>query len=367
MTKRVPELKEEHEKLGAEFIEWNNIDVVGSYSSVTAEQEVDAVRDAAGMFDLTGLRKIWVKGPDAMAVLNKTCTRELSKVKKGKAAYTLVLTDEGTVCDDAIVYGIEDDKFLFVNGTGNGGDRLLEVAKGKDVSAEWDKDLHTISLQGPKAAEILDANTDGDVAGLKFFELLPQTKLFGREVVLSRTGYSGERGYEIFCERKDAVHLWQNLLEAGKPKGVQPCSFTGLDAVRVEAGLLFYPFDANEQTTPWEVGLGFAVSKKKSDFLGREAVMEKEGKEKINVRGVSCKSDALAIEGGTELYHDGKKVGTVISPSYAHRQGRSIAIVHVDPDVTEGAKLTLGNDAGAKEVTVEDLPFYDKDKERLRG
>ena len=366
MTKRTAELKDEHNKLGAAFTEWNNIDVVEGYSSVNEEEEVDAVRDAAGMFDLTGLRKIWVKGPDARDVLNKTCSREIGNLKKGKSTYTLVLTDDGTICDDAIIYGIEDDKFLFVHGTGTGGDRLLKAAEGKDMTAQWDNDLHTISVQGPKAVDILDPNADGDIAGMKFFEVIT-TNLFGREVILSRTGYSGEKGYEIFCERADAVHLWQNLLEAGKPEGLKPCSFTGLDKVRVEAGLLFYPYDANENVTPWEAGLGFAVSKKKSEFLGRDAALSKEGKENIMVRGIACKSDDPVIEAETELYQDGKKVGDVISPSYSRRLGKSIAIVHVQPDVTEGATLTLGNGSDAREVTVENLPFYDKEKLRPRA
>ncbi|WP_324752474.1 aminomethyltransferase family protein [Roseovarius sp. Pro17] len=366
MTNRVFALEGEHSALGAEFMDWNGLKLAANYSGITVEQEHDAVRDAAGMYDLTAFRMLWLRGPDARAVLDQACTRDISKLKPNRATYTCVLTDDGGVVDDSVVFCTADDAFLYVIGTGNSGEVIEKIAKGKDVELEWDNSLQLMSLQGPKAIDILAPNASGDVAGLKFFQHT-KSKLFGRDVMIARVGYSGERGYEIYASAEDAPHIWRSILEAGKQHGIQPCSFASLTPVRVEAGLLFHPFDVNEDTTPWEVGLGFTIDKSKGDFVGRDAVLAKEGKERFIARGVSCPSDKPVFEGEEGLYRDGKKVGKIISPAYSHRMKKSIAIAYLDPDVTEGATLTVGNDAGAQKVAVEDLPFYDKKKERLRA
>ena len=364
MAKRISALEDKHRALGAGLGEWNDMDVPWSYAG-SADKELDSVREAAGLFDLTGLKKMWVKGPDAAAVIDKVSPRDMSKVGAGKAAYVPILTDEGTICDDTIIYRIENDKYLFVYGTGTGHERLAQAAQGKNATLEKDDELHSLSLQGPKALGILNANASADLAALDFFGLT-KTDLFGRPAVVSRTGYSGERGYEIFVDRKDAVAVWDGILKAGEKEGVLPCSFTCLNKGRMEAGLLFYPFDMNEAHSPWEMGLGWAVSKKKPDYLGREGVLKKEGQEKVRLNGVSCPSASGIIAGGTDLMLDGKKVGVVSSSEYSHRLGRSLGLAHLDPAIAAGTKLKLGAEANAPEVTVEDLPFYDKEKKRMR-
>lgn len=366
MTERVYANEDEHKALGAEFMDWNGLKLATSYAGVTAEQEHDAVRDAAGMYDLTAFRKLWVRGPDARAVLDEACTRDITKLKPNRGTYTCVLTEDGGVVDDSVVFCTGDDEFLYIIGTGGSGEVIEEVAKGKDVELEWDNTLQLMSVQGPKSVDILAPNASGDVSGLKFFQHM-ETKLFDRDVLLARVGYSGERGYEIYTKAEDAPHIWRSILEAGKQYGIQPGSFASLTPIRVEAGLLFHPFDVDEDTTPWEVGLGFTIDKNKDSFVGRDAVLAKEGKERFLTRGVSCPSDKPVFEGGEDLYRDGKKVGSIITASYSHRMKRALAFARLDPDVTEGAKLTVGNDAGAQEVAVEDLPFYDKKKERLRA
>ncbi|MGB4826809.1 MAG: aminomethyltransferase family protein [Paracoccaceae bacterium] len=364
MAKRTSALEDIHIGLGAGLGPWNDMEVPWSYTN-PAENQLDAMREAAGLFDLTGLKKIWVKGPDAPAVIDMVSPRDMSKVTKGKAAYCPILTDEGTICDDVIIYRIEDDKYLFVYGTGAGDERLALAAKGKNVKLEKDDELHTLSLQGPKAVKLLDANSPANLAAVDFFGLV-QTELFGHKAIVSRTGYSGERGYEIFVDRKDAVAVWNGILKAGEKDGVVPCSFTCLNKGRMEAGLLFYPFDMDDKVTPWEMGLGWAISRKKPAYLGREAVLKQEGKEKVKLTGISCTSSKGIIEGGTDLFLNGEKVGAVTSSEYSHRLGRSLALVHIRPGIAEGTKLKLGNAADAVDVTVEDLPFYDKEKKRMR-
>ena len=365
MNKRVSELEAEHRALGAGLDDWNGMDVAWSYAT-PVEKEHDAVREAAGLFDVSGLKKVWIKGPDALAVVEKISTRDMSKIYKGKSAYCPVLTDEGTICDDNIIFHIDDNKYLYVHGAGKSAERLEVAAQGKDVEIRLDDDLHDISLQGPKALPFLNQHCAVKLDDLDYFHQI-ETELFGRKAIVSRTGYSGERGYEIFVDRKDVVHLWKSILDAGEKDGIIACSFNCLDKVRIEAGLLFYPYDMNEEFTPWETGLGWAISRKKGDFLGRDALFAKEGKEKVKVGGVSSTATTDVMEGGAKLLLDGEEVGVVNSPVYSHRMRKSIALVHLRPDVEAGTALKLKGDTQSMDVTVEPVPFIDPKKSRTHG
>jgi len=365
MAKRKSALEAEHLALGAGLGEWNDMDVPWSYSTST-EEEHDAVRERAALFDMTALKRFWVSGPDAMEVMNRATTRDLSKMEVGMALYTIVLTDDGNFCHDPVVYRVEEDKYLYVHGTGDSDQRIVAAAEGKNVTFKDDDQTHTLSLQGPKSVDLLAAHCPDDVKSIPFFGHR-YTKVFGIDVLLARTGYSGERGYELYVDGAHAVELWKKILQAGEKEGIMPASFNCLNRNRVESGLVFYPFDVNENHTPWELGFGWAISRKKEDFLGREGAFAKEGKEKIRLTGVFCESSSPVIDNGAELYLDGEKVGVTTSANWSHRMGKSLALAHVRFDIPEGTKLKLGPSADAQEVEVENLPFYDKERKRLRG
>ena len=365
MNTRVSELEAEHRALGAGLGDWNGMDVAWSYAT-SAEKEHDAVREAAGLFDVSGLKKVWIKGPDALAVVEKIATRDMSRIYKGKSAYCPVLTDEGTICDDNIIFHIDDNKYLYVHGAGKSAERLEIAAKGKNAEVIFDDDLHNISLQGQKALPFLNAHCPIDLNDLDYFHQV-ETELFGRKVIVSRTGYSGERGYEIFVDRKDVVFLWKSILEKGAKDGIMACSFNCLDKIRVEAGLLFYPYAMDESTTPWETGLGWSVSRKKGEYMGREPMFAKEGKEKVKVAGVSCASTTEVMEGGAKLFLDGQEVGVINSPVYSHRMKKSIALVHIRPDVAVGTVLKLKGETQSLDVIVEQVPFFDAKKANTHG
>lgn len=365
MTKRVSALEAEHRALGAGLDDWNGMNVAWSYAT-SDEDEHDAVREAAGLFDVSGLKKVWITGPDALAVVDRIATRDMTKIYKGKSAYCPVLTDEGTICDDNIIFNIDDNKYLYVHGSGQSGPRLEEAAHGKNAEVRLDDDLHDISLQGQKALGLLNAHTPIDLEVLKYFHQV-ETTLFGRKVILSRTGYSGERGYEIFADQGDVVHLWRNILDAGHSEGVMACSFNCLDKIRIEAALVFYPYDMSEVNTPWEIGLGWSVSRSKAEFMGRDALFAAEGKEKVKFGGVSCASTTELLEGGAKLLLNGEEVGVVNSPAYSHRMKKSLALVHLRPDVAEGTTLQLKGEQQSLKVTVESVPFHDPKKSRTHA
>ncbi len=361
---RTSALAGRHRALGVTFDEWCGMGVALTYSSDPCDEH-DTVRTAAGLFDVSGLKKVHVRGPDATAAVDHIITRNMQAIEPGRSAYGPNLTDAGTICDDSIIYNLGDDGWLVVHGSGECMDRLGESASGKNVDIEFDDDLHDISLQGPKAVEVLNAHTPFDLPSLKYFHQA-ETELFGHPCVISRTGYSGERGYEIFAGADHIGDVWDQILGHGAAHGVAPCSFSCLDKIRVEAALLFYPYDMTEVNSPWEVGLGWAMSTKGGDYRGRDAAMALRGNEKVVVAGiVADHGDALA--GGEELHLNGKNVGVVNSPAYSHRMQKSLALVHLTPDAAApGTKLRVEGDISC-DSTVSAIPFHDPQKSRTHA
>ncbi len=360
---RTSALSDRHRALGSDLGDWNGMGVAWEYSSDPCDEH-DAVRTAAGLFDVSGLKKVWVRGPDALAVLDHVVTRNMKVIYPGKSAYGPNLTEEGTICDDSIMFNMGGDEWLLVHGSGHCLERTKESGAGKNVDIEFDDDLHDISLQGPKSVEFLNAHTPLDLPSLKYFHQ-ERTELFGHPCIVSRTGYSGERGYEIFATAEHVGDIWDQIVGNGASEGIAPCSFTCLDKIRVEAALLFYPYDMTEETSPWEVGLNWAMSKD-TDYRGREAALALKGKEKIMVAGIVADHDD-ALAGGEKLMLDGREVGVVNSPVYSHRMQKSLALVHVAPEASApGTKLRVEGDISCG-ATVEATPFHDPQKTRTHA
>ena len=329
--------------------------------------EHDAVREAAGMFDMSPLKKVFVRGPDAAAVLDHLTSRDMRRIAPGRAAYLSVLTDAGTMADDAIVSNNGGGEWMIVHGSGDTMALLGASAGGRNVDVAFDDDLHDISVQGPKALEILDAAASVDLAALPYFHHMPAT-LFGHACRISRTGYSGERGYEVFADASVVGDIWDRLVGAG----VMPCSFTALDKVRVEAGLLFYGYDMTDAHTPWEVGLGFTVSRSKGDFRGKTALMAALGKEQVRNVGLVVKHSDAATGA---LLENGRTVGVINSPCRSHRMNKSLALAHIQKGIADGAVLEVrgeGIETAARvgietAARVTSLPFHDPDKSRTHA
>lgn len=362
---RTSALASRHRVLGSGLEDWNGMGTAWSYDT-DPNIEHDAVREAAGLFDMSPLKKVYVRGPDALKVVDHTSTRDMTAVLPGQSAYGAVLTERGTVCDDAIIANNGGHEYLFCHGSGESMARLQESAEGLNVDIELDDDLHDISLQGPLSLTLLDAHTPADLSALKYFHHI-QTQLFGYPCTISRTGYSGERGYEIFTDSAVVCDIWDNILEQGKDSGVMPASFTALDKVRIEAALLFYGYDMNDDHSPWEVGLGFTVNSAKQNFRGKDAAFASKGQERFLQAGISVDfSDALA--GGEKLLYNGEEVGTVNSPAWSHRLNKSLALVHLKPELVKaGTRLAVAADGAQRDAMVENIPFFDPDKSRTHA
>lgn len=359
---RTSALASRHRALGSDLEDWNGMGTAWSYSTDPCDEH-DAIREAAGLFDMSGLKKVHVTGPDAAAAVDYIITRDMTKTAPGQSTYGPVLTEAGKVCDDAIIYNMGNEAYIVVHGGGETMERLEETARGKDVRIGFDDDLHDISLQGPKALELLDANTPIDLAAMKYFHH-QETEVFGHPCVLSRTGYSGERGYEIFARADVVCDIWDKILEAGKDMGVMPCSFTSLDKARVEAALLFYGYDMTDDHFPWEVSLGWAVNADKGDFRGKDACLAARGKERFLMAGIVAELDDM-LAGGEVLRLNGEEVGMVNSPAWSHRMKKSLALVHLNPKaVVAGTRLEVVGEDMTCAATVADIPFYDRGKTR---
>jgi aminomethyltransferase len=269
-------LGDRHRALGSKLEDWSGMGTAWTYDADLVDQHA-TVRTAAGLMDVSGLKKVHLVGPHAIAVLDYITTRDLTKVYPGKSVYACMLNDRGMFTDDCIVYRTGPNSWMLVHGSGTAHEEVVKQAMGRNVAVLFDDDLHDLSLQGPVAVDFLAKHVPG-IRDLKYFHHM-QTMLFGAPVMISRTGYTGERGYEIFCRGQDAGMIWDTILDQGKSMGIKPVCFTTLDFLRVESYLLFYPYD-NSQMYPfpdqppgdslWELGLDFTVSPGKTGFRGHE-------------------------------------------------------------------------------------------------
>ncbi len=371
---RASALAHRHAEIGGELEDWNGMGTAWFYDQTPerAKADYEAVRTKAGLMDVSGLKKVHVVGADAAYVIDRVTTRNVEKIAPGRSTYASILNSEGKFIDDCIIYHIAVNSWLVVHGTGTGMEQLASAAAGKNCSILFDDDLHDMSLQGPVSVDLLAKEIPG-IRDLAYFGLM-QTRLYGKDVMISRTGYTGERGYEIFCRAKDAVHLWDSILEAGKDMGVRPVQFSTLDMLRIESYLLFYPGD-NSETFPfenetcgdtlWELGLDFTVSPGKEGFVGAENHYASKGKERFKIFGVKLSGDAMdQMEMFARVHHEGKDVGVITYGLSSELNGYSVAIARLDPSVaTAGTPLTIVQPDGTElAATAEEMPFYDPDK-----
>src|SRR6202522_35190 len=367
---RTSVLADRHRALGSKLEDWNGMGTAWTYAKEVAQDHV-AIRTKAGLMDVSGLKKLYLVGPHASAVLNYATTRDVTKIYPGKSAYACMLNEAGHFIEDCILYRMGPNSWMVVHGSGAGHETLTKYVVGRNATTIVDDDLHDLSLQGPIAVDFLAKHVPG-IRDLKYFHHTPAT-LFGRPVTISRTGYTGERGYEIFCKAEDAGLIWDTILTEGKDMGIGPCCFATLDMLRVESYLLFYPYD-NSQTYPfedapagdtlWELGLDFTVSPGKTDFHGADAHHRLKGKERFKIFGLSVEGKAAA-DMGDAVYAAGKKVGVVTCAMVSSLTGKSMAIARLDvPVAVHGTKLEIRGKNVKGPATAHTLPFDDADKKK---
>ncbi len=340
------------------MVDFGGWELPQQYTSIRDEHF--AVRKVAGLFDISHMGRLWVEGGAAEEYLQSLLTNDLAAVEAGHAVYTLMCREDGGVLDDLVVYRESHDRFLVVVNAAN---RDKDAAWMRDhlsggVSMEdHTLDLSLIAFQGPRAHELMPRGSS-ETDGIPYFGFQPG-KVAGIAGLISRTGYTGEDGFELFIESSRIADVWDAILAHGEAQGVLPTGLGARDATRLEAALRLYGNDMDETVNPYEAGLGWTVKLGKGDFIGRDALV------KVKERGpgrslVGLKTQPGDIpRHGAAVSHGGRRVGTVTSGTHSFFLGHPIALAMTEaPSFPVGEKLAVevrGREATAEVVK---LPFY---------
>jgi aminomethyltransferase len=269
--KRTP-LYNLHRELGAKMVDFGGWEMPVQYAGILEEHK--AVRERVGLFDVSHMGEFVVTGAGALAALQWLTPNDVGKLADGRIHYSAFLTEKGTFVDDLLVYRRSTDSYLLVVNAGNTPKDFLwarEHARGdvhvEDHSSRW----ALIAVQGPRAAAVMAKLADPDPSDLPYYGFR-ETKVEGAPTLVSRTGYTGEDGFEVYCPPEDAERLFRRLLEVGRPEGAVPCGLGARDTLRLEAKMALYGNDIDDTVTPWEADLGWIVKMNKGDFLGRNAL-----------------------------------------------------------------------------------------------
>ncbi|MFC0529049.1 glycine cleavage system aminomethyltransferase GcvT [Phytohabitans kaempferiae] len=361
MSRYTP-LTELHEELGAWFTDFAGWSMPVRYGSEIAEHE--SVRERAGLFDLSHMGEIELTGPEAGASLDHAIVGHASKIGIGRARYSMLCADDGGVLDDLVIYRLADDRYLVVANAGNAAvvaAALQDRAAGfdtsvRDTSDEW----ALIAVQGPAAAAIVERLTSVDLSALRYYAITTGS-LTGCEVLLARTGYTGEDGFEVYCRPGDAARIWAALTEAGSSDGLIPAGLACRDTLRLEAGMPLYGHELNPEVTPFEAGLGRLVAfDKPGDFVGRTALAQRrdEGARQV-LAGLASAGRRAPRSGYTVIDPAGGVVGHVTSGAPSPTLGHPIAMAYVPVGLHEpGTKLLVDIRGKREAVVVVPMPFY---------
>lgn len=360
-----------HESLGATFTDFAGWKMPVRYDSDLAEHR--AVRESAGLFDLSHMGEIHLRGPEAGAALDFALAGKLSTVAVGRAKYSLLLSEEGGVIDDIIAYRLSEEHFLVVANASNAevdAAELLARAEGFDVEVD-DASARTslLAVQGPAAEQILldavaaDGSAIGgltaeDITGMKNYRFAKGT-FGGEEMLVARTGYTGEDGFELYVPNAQATALWELLTAAGGDRLV-PCGLACRDTLRLEAGMPLYGNELSRELLPVQAGMARVVAlKSKEDFVGRAAIEAAETEDLPVLVGLVAEGRRAGRAGAAVRDAEGQEVGTVTSGALAPTLGHPIAMAYVAPAAAEpGTELVIdvrGKDLPARVV---EMPFY---------
>lgn len=356
-------LHAEHENLGASFTAFGPWNMPLKYGSELAEHK--AVRESAGLFDLSHMGEIRVSGPEAGAFLDHALISQLSGIAIGRAKYSMLVNEQGGIIDDLITYRLGENEFLVVPNAGNTQAALLalmERAEGFDVVV-GDESLVTalIAIQGPKSLEILLALTDeedvADIRDAKYYSALRAT-VAEVDLLVARTGYTGEDGFELYLPTIEAPALWNRLLEVGAGHGLLPCGLAARDSLRLEAGMPLYGNELSLELTPKDAGLGVLIGKKKESFFGKEALDAQAEPARVLV-GLSSEGRRAARSGALLFDASGNEVGQVTSGQPSPTLGHPVALAYVDRELaTPGTALEADIRGRRHPFTVVETPFY---------
>ena len=326
---------------GAKIVEFGGWAMPVQFTSI--KEEHNAVRYEVGMFDVSHMGEISIKGNDASKFVQYLLSNDTNNLTDTKAQYTALCNEEGGIIDDLVTYKIGDNDYLLIVNAANTDKDFAWVQK---HAPKFDVEVSNVSnqfgqlaVQGPKARDLVSGLVDIDVSEMKPFDFQQNVTLFGKNVILSQSGYTGEDGFEIYCEAKDTVDIWNGFIE----HNVVPCGLGARDTLRLEAGLPLHGQDLTESITPYEGGIAFAAKPLiEEDFIGKSVLKDQKenGSERRTV-GLELLDKGIARTGYPVLDLDGNEIGEVSSGTQARSSGKSIAVAIIKRDEFEMGRELL--------------------------
>lgn len=359
--KRTP-LYEQHRALGARLVEFGGWDMPVQYSGIIEEHQ--AVRTKAGLFDVSHMGEFKVEGSDALAFLQYLVPNDVSRLAIGQALYTQLCRPDGTTIDDLLIYHLAENHYMLVVNAANIDKDYAWIEshaqKFANVTLSNQSDTTAlIALQGPLAASILQPLADVKLDEIKYYHFAPG-QVAGIRCLISRTGYTGEDGFELYCPSVDVAKLWQTLLEAGKPQGLLPAGLGARDTLRLEAAYCLYGHELDDETNPLEAGLGWTVKLKKgAEFIGQSALQQaKEQGLKKRLVGIELLERGVP-RSGYAIYDGEQRIGILTSGSHGPTVQKSIGLGFVDPEHAKaGTRVQIEIRGKRVAAQVVALPFY---------
>jgi len=363
------------------FTEYAGYWLANSYTRHGVIDEYWGCREKAAVIDLSPLRKYEITGPDAELLLQTCVTRDIRRLTPGQVVYTAMCYENGGMIDDGTVFRLGQDNFRWIGGSNESGIWLREQAAKLGLQA-WVRNstdqLHNLQVQGPRSRDILkdiiwtrpDQATVEELGWFRF-SIARFNDEHGIPIIISRTGYTGELGYEIFCHPRQAPEVWDKIWEAGKSEGLVPLGLEALDMLRVEAGLIFAGYEFSDQTDPYEAGIGFTVplKTKQDDFIGRDALIKRKANPQRVLVGLELNGDELAANG--DCVNVGRnQVGEITSAVRSPILRKNLALCRMAVEYSEiGTEVEVGKLDGKQKrlpAKVVPFPFYDPTKSRVR-
>ena len=344
---------------GARIVPFAGWEMPVQYTGIIEEHQ--AVRARAGLFDVSHMGEIVVEGPRALPLLRRLVTNDVAQLEVGRGLYTPMCYPNGGIVDDLTIFRVAPARYLLVVNAATTAKDLAWVEDHRDGATVRDisREMALVALQGPAAPRILSVLTTAPLNEMRAFDAIPEVNIAGRRVFLSRSGYTGEDGFEIGPAWDDAPAIWGALLEAGAADGLVPVGLGARDTLRLEAGFMLYGNDIDETTSPLEAPLGWTVKWEKGDFIGRETLArQREQGPTRKLVGLTVEGRAVARQ-GYPLRHEGRPVGAVTSGTFSPTLQVGIAMGYVPRDLAAvGAELEVEVRGHAVPVRVTRLPFY---------
>ncbi|GAB1476399.1 glycine cleavage system aminomethyltransferase GcvT [Bacillota bacterium] len=352
-----------YEKYGGKVVEYAGWAMPVEFAGLTLEHQ--AVRTAAGLFDVSHMGEIEVKGPDAEAYLQHLLTNNIETMNDNQVIYTFMCYESGGVVDDLLVYKYSSDSFLLVVNAANieKDYSWMQEQKGSyqvdllNLSAE----ISEVALQGPKAESILQRLTDTNLSEIPSFYLRKNVIINGANCLISRTGYTGEDGFEIYLSHKDAPGIWEKILETGAPDGILPVGLGARDTLRFEATLPLYGNEISQDITPIEAGLGYFVKLDKGDFNGRDVLLaQKQDGPARKLAGFEMTDNGIPRH-GYEVLSEGKEIGFVTTGYHSPTLGKNIGLALIQKEYAEmGSTIEIQIRKKTAKAKIIDKRFYAK-------